>query len=73
MVMPILSPPVKRSNGVDPTAIIDPASCVDLVNNPADIQHVMLELIFGANYNDPAAFRTPGYRQVMRSARGRRG
>jgi cyanobactin biosynthesis protein (PatB/AcyB/McaB family) len=63
MTLPILTKPVKRPDLVDPTA------CVDLENGrPEDINSVVTLLRLAANYNDPAVFRYPGYRQVMSSA-----
>jgi cyanobactin biosynthesis protein (PatB/AcyB/McaB family) len=63
MAPPVLTKPVKRPDLVDPT------KCVDLDHGPPeDIAHVTLLLRLGANYNDPAAIRYPGYRQVMSSA-----
>jgi cyanobactin biosynthesis protein (PatB/AcyB/McaB family) len=63
MALPILAKPVTRPH------FVDPSTCIDLEHGGEnDIKHVWLELVFGANYNDPAPFRYPGYGQVMSSA-----
>lgn len=62
-INPILSRPVKRPH------FVDPLTCVDLQNGPLDhVLAVALELLHGANYNDPAPFGWPGPEQVMNSA-----
>ena len=63
MAMPILTRPVTRPH------FVEPATCVDLEHGGFDT--VWRELIFGANYNDPAPLRYPGYSQVMSSMLGR--
>ncbi|CAN5242417.1 hypothetical protein BH11PSE4_BH11PSE4_36260 [soil metagenome] len=62
MALPQLSRPVTRPHFVDPN------SCVDLkIGAEDDIRVAWTSLLFGANYNDPAPFRNPGYQQVMSS------
>jgi cyanobactin biosynthesis protein (PatB/AcyB/McaB family) len=62
MTLPILAKPVTRPH------FVDPSTCIDLEHGEKnDIRLAWLELVFGANYNDPASFRYPTYRQVMSS------
>jgi cyanobactin biosynthesis protein (PatB/AcyB/McaB family) len=66
MALPILAKPVTRPH------FVDPSTCIDLDHGQdSDVKRIWLALVFGANYNDPAPFRYPGYRQVMSSAIGR--
>jgi cyanobactin biosynthesis protein (PatB/AcyB/McaB family) len=66
MALPVLAKPVKRPH------FVNPETCVDLDHGEdGDRKHVWSNLVFGANYNDPASFRYAGYRQVMSSAFGR--
>jgi cyanobactin biosynthesis protein (PatB/AcyB/McaB family) len=67
MALPQLTKPVTRPHFVDPN------SCVDLkIGDARDISATWTTLLFGANYNDPAPFRDPGYQQVMSSISTRR-
>lgn len=51
MRLPKLAPPVKRPD------LIYPHRAVDVVNGRVeDLVHIRMELLHGANYNDPAAF-----------------
>ncbi|RAM49410.1 MAG: cyanobactin biosynthesis system PatB/AcyB/McaB family protein [Hapalosiphonaceae cyanobacterium JJU2] len=63
MRLPILSPPVKRPD------VIQPGLCVDLENgSPDDLVHIRMDLLHGANYNDPPAFANRSFNQVMHSS-----
>lgn len=66
MSLPKQSMPVKRPD------LVDPSSCVDYLNG-TDKENIrmIIALIHGANYNDPAAFANRSYSQVMHSGRGR--
>jgi cyanobactin biosynthesis protein (PatB/AcyB/McaB family) len=65
MRLPKQSMPVKRPD------LVQPSTCVDLVHGLADdITETTQDLLFGANYNDPAAFAYRSYNQVMYSGRG---
>jgi cyanobactin biosynthesis protein (PatB/AcyB/McaB family) len=83
MTLPVLARPVKRSILAKPPydTLVNPAACVDLEHDlSSDVQvirdhigRVWVELVMGANFNDPPSLRYPGYRQIMSSAlrRGR--
>ncbi|NEP57716.1 MAG: cyanobactin biosynthesis system PatB/AcyB/McaB family protein [Symploca sp. SIO2G7] len=62
MRLPKLSPPVKRPHFVQPSAAVD-------VENGRfeDLVAIRMDLLHGANYNDPAAFEYRSYNQVMKS------
>ncbi|HEY9803086.1 cyanobactin biosynthesis system PatB/AcyB/McaB family protein [Anabaena azotica] len=63
MRLPSLSPPVKRPH------FIQPASSVDLEKGrDEDKISILLDLLHGANYNDPAAFQYRSYKQIMTSS-----
>nr|ANA85196.1 BisB [Prochloron sp. LV5] len=63
MRLPLLSAPVKRPH------FIQPAQCVDIENGRLkDLLHIRLDLLHGANYNDPAAFANRSFNQVMHSS-----
>ncbi|MGB6300439.1 MAG: cyanobactin biosynthesis system PatB/AcyB/McaB family protein [Rivularia sp. (in: cyanobacteria)] len=65
MRLPYLSPPVKRPH------FVQPASAVDVENGRVeDLVHIRMDLLHGANYNDPAAFEYRSYNQVMCSTLG---
>ena len=65
MKLPNLSPPVKRPH------FIEPSSAVDVENGSVkDLVRIHIELLHGANYNDPAAFDYRSYNQVMTSQWG---
>lgn len=73
MALPALTKPVRRSARPLTPPEVDPSSCVNLADGDEErIRLVWLDLVFGANYNDPASFRYPGYRQIMSSASSRR-
>lgn len=60
MRLPYLSPPVKRPH------FVQPASAVDVENGRVeDLVGIHMDLLHGANYNDPAAFEYRSYKQVM--------
>jgi cyanobactin biosynthesis protein (PatB/AcyB/McaB family) len=62
MRLPNLSPPVKRPD------IIYPHRAVDVVHGrPKDLLQIRLDLMHGANYNDPPPFAYPSYPQLMSS------
>ncbi|WP_431016401.1 cyanobactin biosynthesis system PatB/AcyB/McaB family protein [Bradyrhizobium pachyrhizi] len=74
MALPRLTRPIKRSarplTGPD---VIDPSTCVNLTDGDLeDIKVMWVHVVFGANYNDPASYRNPGYRQIMSSGISRR-
>lgn len=63
MRMPLLSPPVKRPH------FIQPAICVDLEHGSLDdLVHIRMDLLHGANYNDPPAFANRSFDQVKHSS-----
>lgn len=65
MTLPKQSPPVKRPH------FIQPATCVDVETGSADsLVHIRMDLLHGANYNDPAVFAQRSYNQVMHSGWG---
>ncbi len=62
MRLPKLSPPVKRPD------IIHPYQAVDVIHGTVeDLVHIRMDLLYGANYNDPAAFAYRSYQQVKSS------
>lgn len=71
MKLPNLSAPVKRPE------LIHPHRSVDVVNGRSeDLVDIRIDLMHGANYNDPAAFAYRSYQQLKTSkcgcSRGRR-
>lgn len=65
MRLPKLATPVKRPD------LIFPHRSVDIVHGRGeDLVHIRMDLMHGANYNDPPQFRYPSYRQVMTSGYG---
>lgn len=65
MRLPYLSPPVKRPH------FVQPASVIDVENGSIeDLVHIRMDLLHGANYNDPAVFEYRSYKQVMTSQQG---
>ncbi|WP_228051735.1 cyanobactin biosynthesis system PatB/AcyB/McaB family protein [Sphaerospermopsis aphanizomenoides] len=64
MRLPKLSPPVKRPD------IIYPHRSVDVIHGRVeDLVHIRMDLLHGANYNDPAAFQNRSYQQIKSSCR----
>jgi cyanobactin biosynthesis protein (PatB/AcyB/McaB family) len=62
MRLPKLSPPVKRPD------IIHPHQAVDVIHGTVeDLVHIRMDLLYGANYNDPAAFAYGSYQQFKSS------
>ena len=62
MTFPKQSPPVQRPH------FVQPGTCVDLENGrPEDLVAIRIDLLHGANYNDPAVFAQRSYNQVMHS------
>jgi cyanobactin biosynthesis protein (PatB/AcyB/McaB family) len=62
MRLPKLAPPVKRPD------IIYPHRCVDVINGTVeDLVGIRMDLLHGANYNDPSAFN---YSACSQSAYG---
>jgi cyanobactin biosynthesis protein (PatB/AcyB/McaB family) len=50
---------------------MQPAISVDLENGRVeDLVHIRMDLLHGANYNDPAPFEYRSYNQVMTSRFG---
>jgi cyanobactin biosynthesis protein (PatB/AcyB/McaB family) len=82
MTLPVLARPVKRSILPKPPydTLVDPTACVDLEHDISSdaqvikdhIGRVWVELVMGANFNDPPPLRYPGYRQIMSSATRKR-
>jgi cyanobactin biosynthesis protein (PatB/AcyB/McaB family) len=63
MTFPKQSPPIQRPH------FVQPASCVDVENGrPDDLVSIRIDLLHGANYNDPAAFAYRSYNHVMYSS-----
>jgi cyanobactin biosynthesis protein (PatB/AcyB/McaB family) len=59
MRLPNLSAPVKRPD------IIYPHRAVDVVNGRVeDLVGIRMDLLHGANYNDPPAFQNRSYQQM---------
>ena len=70
MKLPKLSAPVKRPD------IIYPHRAVDVVHGRVeDLVHIRMDLLHGANYNDPPAFAHRSYQSLKSSGSfgGRRG
>jgi cyanobactin biosynthesis protein (PatB/AcyB/McaB family) len=62
MRLPKLSTPVKRPD------IIYPHRAVDVIHGRIeDLVSIRMDLLHGANYNDPAAFGARGYQQIKTS------
>jgi cyanobactin biosynthesis protein (PatB/AcyB/McaB family) len=62
MRLPKLSPPVKRPD------IIYPHRSVDVIHGRVeDLVSIRMDLLHGANYNDPAAFQNRSYQQIKSS------
>ncbi|CDM96168.1 MAG: cyanobactin biosynthesis system PatB/AcyB/McaB family protein [Limnospira sp. PMC 1291.21] len=62
MTFPKQSAPVKRPH------FTQPALAVDLEDGEIeDLVHIRMDLLHGANYNDPAVFAPRSYNQVMHS------
>jgi cyanobactin biosynthesis protein (PatB/AcyB/McaB family) len=62
-INPILSRPVKRPH------FVVPSTCVDVVHGTFEqLTSVAIQLVHGANYNDPAQFESLPYQLVMNSA-----
>ncbi|MDY6784474.1 MAG: cyanobactin biosynthesis system PatB/AcyB/McaB family protein [Cyanobacteriota bacterium] len=65
MTQPKQAPPVQRPH------FVQPASCVDVENGDLEsLVHIRMDLLHGANYNDPAVFAQRSYNQVMHSGFG---
>ncbi|QIZ71371.1 cyanobactin biosynthesis system PatB/AcyB/McaB family protein [Oxynema aestuarii] len=63
MRLPKQCRPIKRPH------FVQPAECVDLVNGrPDDLLGIRMDLLHGANYNDPARFNYPGYAYLKTSS-----
>jgi len=63
MKLPKQSPPVKRPH------FIQIHEAVDVVNGrPEDLLGIRMDLLHGANYNDPAPFHYPSYGYLKMSA-----
>lgn len=64
---PQLSKPVSRKL----FDFVDPTECVDIFNGePEHLLRIAVELVHGANYNDPACYDPPSYSQLMTSGNG---
>ncbi len=64
MALPKQSAPVHRPH------FVRPGTCVDLENGlPEDLVAIRIDLLHGANFNDPAVFAPRSYNQVMHSGR----
>ncbi|MGK7874947.1 MAG: cyanobactin biosynthesis system PatB/AcyB/McaB family protein [Xenococcaceae cyanobacterium] len=65
MRLPKQAAPVKRPD------IIEPARAVDVLRGHGeDLIHIRMDLMHGANYNDPAPFMYPSYEQIKTSGWG---
>lgn len=65
MKLPKLSAPVKRPE------LIHPHRSVDVFNGRSeDLVDIRIDLMHGANYNDPAAFAYRSYQQLKSSGCG---
>ncbi|MEG4207990.1 cyanobactin biosynthesis system PatB/AcyB/McaB family protein [Microcoleus sp. Pol7_A1] len=63
MRLPKLSPPVKRPD------IIHPYRAVDVIHGTVeDLVRIRMDLLYGANFNDPAAFAYRSYQQLKSSS-----
>lgn len=63
MRLPKLSAPVKRPD------IIYPHRAIDAVHGrPEDLLHIRMDLLHGANFNDPPQFQYPSYQQLKASS-----
>ena len=62
MNLPNLSPPVKRPHFVEPFTAVDVEQ-----GRVQDLVAIRMDLLHGANYNDPAVFANRSYNQVMTS------
>jgi len=63
MKLPKQSPPVKRPH------FIQPHQCVDVVHGRGeDLLEITMDLMHGANYNDPAQFQYPAIPYLKMSA-----
>jgi cyanobactin biosynthesis protein (PatB/AcyB/McaB family) len=62
MTFPKQTAPVHRPH------FIQPATCIDVENGTLEnLVHIRMDLLHGANYNDPAVFAQRSYNQVMHS------
>jgi cyanobactin biosynthesis protein (PatB/AcyB/McaB family) len=63
MRLPKLAPPVKRPD------IIHPHRSVDVIHGTVeDLVRIRMDLLYGANFNDPAAFAYRSYDQLKSSS-----
>ena len=62
-LMPPQHPPVKRPDVIYPHRSID---CEH--GNDRDVIKVRMDLMHGANYNDPTYYRQPSYQDMIPSA-----
>ncbi|NEP79883.1 MAG: cyanobactin biosynthesis system PatB/AcyB/McaB family protein [Okeania sp. SIO3C4] len=66
MRLPKQLPPVKRPD------IISPSLAVDVVHGRGEgLVTIRMDLMHGANYNDPAPYNYPTYNQIKSSGWGR--
>lgn len=50
---------------------VDPTACVDIEQgDKLHLRRIAIELVHGANYNDPAPYDPPAYSQIMVSGGG---
>ncbi|WP_313959083.1 cyanobactin biosynthesis system PatB/AcyB/McaB family protein [Umezakia ovalisporum] len=50
--------------------MIYPHRCVDVIHGRVeDLVHIRMDLLHGANYNDPAAFQNRSYQQIKSSCK----
>ena len=65
MPLPKQSPPLKRPH------FIQPYECVDTTHGRGeDLVSIRMDLMHGANYNDPAKFQQPSYDYLKMSSLG---
>ena len=63
MKLPKQSPPVKRPD------LIETHKCVDVFHGRGDdLVQIRMDLMHGANYNDPAQFQYPAYAYLKMSS-----
>jgi len=63
MRLPKQSPPIQRPH------FVKPHKCVDVTQgNPESLVNICIDLMHGANYNDPQTFEYPSYEYLMMSA-----
>ena len=71
MTLPNLAAPVKRFVVLHDDKLVYPEETVDVVNGrDQDLIDIRIDLLHGANYNDPAGFQARGYQRIQASTCG---